>query len=863
MNNEKKPPDQPVNRESESLESDEPEQGLLHKLRKEQKALQERMKALNKELRKVRKERRHTQLPTPEKDVEDVQSSLEVHIEQVAEGLEHKIESYVSSILDSVTDSVKGALNGLFSFGDRVEAKKRRKSEIITQQESFQQAERFFQQGKFKGALERLDQLDIQEDVPEIEQLQGQLLKCRIYALLDINKAQDIANQVIKSSQDLNLPLIRADALLVITEAWLELGKLKVSRNFLDQTKAVLATITHTSTSAFAEREATVLALEGGLYTYQGLIERAVECIQHSLTLREQLGTPQAIAHSLSYLGRVYLHTGEYDRGLDVFQQSLTLREQLQHPQTIAHSLFYLGRTYYLKGDLNHAINFIQKSLAIREKLGIQHEIVESLIWIGSVNLLQGELERALEICRSSLAFFEQLGIPGTLAEARSLQIIGRVYILKGELERALEYLQRSLALEEARGYKDEIGWNLAFIGIVYMTQGQLEVAVEYLTKSLKVNEDVGDALLTGVTLTSLVQAYLELGHLEPARRYVQRLEEFREITPSKFADLQYNLAQAMLLKGSPRTRDKMRALDLFQQVVEDEVRDIYGSVLASFNLCELLFYEFKTSEDPTILHEIQKVTNRLLDLAEVQHSPLYLTETYFLQAKLALLELDVPRARRLFTQAQAIAEEKGLEKLAQSISSEHDALLAQLNTWETLRAHEAPLVEARELSDVEELLTRLVQQRAVEPPELQPEEPLLLMVLTESGLSIFTKKFELGQQLNDQLIGGLLTAINAFGKDVFAEEEGIDRVMYHGYTVVVKPLDAMLVCYMFKGYSYLALQKLEQFVEGVQSSSKIWATLSTGTKTDSALKAVEVSGTVAEPGLHQLITEIFLLESN
>ncbi|MFQ5819890.1 MAG: tetratricopeptide repeat protein [Candidatus Heimdallarchaeota archaeon] len=863
MNNEQPPPDQPVDRVSESLESDETEQELLHKLRKEQKALQERMKALDKELRKVRKERRHTQLPTPEKDVEDVQSSFEVHIEQVAEGLEHKIENYVSNILDSVTDSVKGALNGLFSFGDRVEAKKRRKSEIIAQQESFQQAERFFQQGKFQEALERLDQLDTLEDDPEIKQLQGQLLKCRIYALLDIKKAQDIANQVIKSRQDLNLPLIRADALLVIAEAWLELGKLKASRNFLDQIKAVLATITNTSTSAVTEREATVLALEGGLYTYQGPIERAVEYLQQSLTLREQLGNPQEVAHSLSYLGIAYRHTEEFEHALGVLQQSLSLREQLNNPQAIAHSLFYLGRTYYQKGEHDRSVEFLQKSLAIRTQLGTPYGIAECLAWLGSVYMLQGEWNHALEIFRKSLMICEQLGIPGTFAEARSFLNIGRIHTLKGEWEPTLENLQKSLALEEARGYKEQIGYILSYFSVVYQQKGQLEAALEYLKKSLKAYEEAGPDSLAGFTLTGLVQVFIELGNLEAARRYVQRLEEFSKKAPSKFAEIRYNIAQALLLKASPRTRDKMRALDLYKQIVEDEVIDILGTARASFNLCELLFFEFKTSEDPVILHEIQKVTNRLLDLAEVQHSHLYLTETYFLQAKLALLELDVPRARRLFNQAQAIAEEKGLEKLAQSISSEHDALLAQLNTWETLKAHEAPLVKARELSDVEELLTRLVRQRAVEPPKLQPEEPLLLMVLTESGISIFTKKFELGQQLDDQLIGGLLTAINAFGKDVFSEEEGVDRVMYHGYTVVVKPLNSMLICYMFKGYSYLALQKLEQFVEGVQASSEIWETLSTGTKTDAALKAVEVSGTVAEPGLHQLITEIFLLESN
>jgi hypothetical protein len=111
----------------------------------------------------------------------------------------------------------------------------------------------------------------------------------------------------------------------------------------------------------------------------------------------------------------------------------------------------------------------------------------------------------------------------------------------------------------------------------------------------------------------------------------------------------------------------------------------------------------------------------------------------------MALLELNVPRARHLLTQAQIIADDKGLDRLARSISHEYDTLLRQLSQWEAIEAQEASITEVNELAGVEELLTRLVRQRAAEPPELHPEEPVLLLVLSESGFSILTKKFEFG----------------------------------------------------------------------------------------------------------------------
>lgn len=89
------------------------------------------------------------------------------------------------------------------------------------------------------------------------------------------------------------------------------------------------------------------------------------------------------------------------------------------------------------------------------------------------------------------------------------------------------------------------------------------------------------------------------------------------------------------------------------------------------------------------------------------------------------------------------------------------------------------------------------------------------------------------------------------------------DRITYHGFTVILKALDVLLFCYIFKGQSYLALQKLEEFKERVRSTPAIWKTLIKVMKTDSVLKRVDDIGAKDEIGLNQLITDIFQLRSN
>ena len=82
-------------------------------------------------------------------------------------------------------------------------------------------------------------------------------------------------------------------------------------KELVEQAKTVLTTISDVPAVELTRREAKVQLLKGGLYTYQGPIESAVECIQQSLGLSEKLNDLQEITHSLIYLGKAYLFSCE------------------------------------------------------------------------------------------------------------------------------------------------------------------------------------------------------------------------------------------------------------------------------------------------------------------------------------------------------------------------------------------------------------------------------------------------------------------------------------------------------------------------------------------------------------------------
>ena len=99
-------------------------------------------------------------------------------------------------------------------------------------------------------------------------------------------------------------------------------------------------------------------------------------------------------------------------------------------------------------------------------------------------------------------------------------------------------------------------------------------------------------------------------------------------------------------------------------------------------------------------------------------------------------------------------------------------------------------------------------------------------MIINEAGRTIYSKQFSESKPINKQLIGAFLSAINSFSQEVFSTEGYIERIKYNEYTLIFMPKDSILLCYAFKGESYHALQKLENFIQELESESQLWETI-------------------------------------
>jgi DNA-binding transcriptional ArsR family regulator len=129
MNENDQPSDEQPTEEETPTSDAMDEEELIRKLREEQRELRERMRMLDKDLRGMRRKSRRAargQATSFEEDEDDDSGGMHIRIERSADNLGRTLEAYVGNIMDSVADGIEGALDGIFTFGDRAGARRRR-----------------------------------------------------------------------------------------------------------------------------------------------------------------------------------------------------------------------------------------------------------------------------------------------------------------------------------------------------------------------------------------------------------------------------------------------------------------------------------------------------------------------------------------------------------------------------------------------------------------------------------------------------------------------------------------------------------------------------------------------------------------
>jgi len=578
----------------------------------------------------------------------------------------------------------------------------------------------------------------------------------------------------------------------------------------------------------------------------------AEKAYQKSRKLRDNLRSIDA----LEKMAYATMRIGDFKKTLNLIEQiedllkTLTRCTPLEREQREASIDFIKGKAFLFQGNVNLALECAKKSLELRENVGNKRKLAESLYLMGLIYVtLKRDLDCALMYAKRSQTLAKEINHQYIIS--RNLQALGVIYLLKGEYRKALKYTEQSLAIAEKIGNIHITSQNLNNIAIIFMHQGDFDKALTYLEPSLEIAKEIGNIWSISFTTGSIIETLVFKGDIERAQRYLEQLEEINNKEDNKIINFLYRYDKAIVLKTSSRIHNRAKAEELFKQIVQDEMIYADITIYALLNLCELLLDELSTTNEIEVLNELENFITQLSDIAEKTNSFWVLAETYVLQAKLALITLDLKDARRLLTQAQKIAEKQGMHRLAAKISIEHDELLQKLNIWNDLKESKENLSKRIQLAKLSDQIENMIVKRREEGLEISEEEPFTLIIITEGGTSLFSHSFIKEKPFESHLFSGFLTTMDYFIREMFAER--FDRAKFGEYTLLIKSIPPFFVSYIFKGDSYYALQKINYFIDHIQKEESIWQNLMKSYQINKILHIKEI------PLLESLITDIFI----
>ncbi|MHA2305995.1 MAG: tetratricopeptide repeat protein [Candidatus Hodarchaeales archaeon] len=545
-------------------------------------------------------------------------------------------------------------------------------------------------------------------------------------------------------------------------------------------------------------------------YGIMGDLEKEIESLKTSLDFYKQIDSKREIISLLIRLASLMFHyQSENQLGLEYINQSYQLSQEINDESGIAVSLGYLGLFCTWLGELDRGLKFLQRSLLISERIG------------NSENL------------------------------AFTLNNIGWNYHNRGELSLALESLNTSLNLSREKQYPWILVWTLSNIGYVNQAQGKFNEACGYYIQSMTFSKEIDDYLALSWGIYQVIKLNIDIKSTEHTMNQIAKLKELSSQYEVHLMHQMYRVAQGMLLKSSPRLKDKAQAQEYFEQIARERIESLEVTADAMINQCELLLFEYKNSENSEVFNDIQSLTNRLLDISEEQNSHSLLSETYLLKAELAVLQEDQLSAREYITKAQTIAEEKGLKKLALAISREHDKLLGQIGRLESLDDLQSESAGTQlEIDQVENLLGRMTTHNLVAVSDATPEEPIMLLIIAEGGMTLFSHTYTSNEYMKGQLIGSFLSAIESFSQEVFSSS--IERATLGEHRLVIQNQGELTFSYVFKGESYSALKRLKKFIQILEMNIDLWNALKSKVNTGIMLNTDE------EDIIHNILDKIF-----
>ena len=151
------------------------------------------------------------------------------------------------------------------------------------------------------------------------------------------------------------------------------------------------------------------IALE---YLAKGDLDKALDYLERSIGIKEEMGNKSSLGRGLSNLGVLYQNEkGYYDKAMVYYERSLAISEELGDKDQIGLCLANIGSIYSDKGDYDKALNYFERSLVLSEEIGDKGMMIYTFTQIGLVHYYKKiDFELAEKYMEKSQAIIDEFG---------------------------------------------------------------------------------------------------------------------------------------------------------------------------------------------------------------------------------------------------------------------------------------------------------------------------------------------------------------------------------------------------------------------------------------------------------------------
>lgn len=706
--------------------------------------------------------------------------------------------------------------------------------------------------GSYAESLKIIDELEEGEGLSPEDEVLCLILKGDInIRIRNFDDARTIAEQAYNKAQILENPIRSVDALFIIHWSWLYTGNPDESFKIISQAEKILDAITGESSIRISRRKVELLYAKSAFFQQKQDYDKAMDYAEKNLEINKKLKNEYGIVQCFTQISNILISKGDYDQALDYTEKNLEIKKKLGNEVEIAECFLTIAEILLNKNNYDKALEYAEKSLELSKKLSNRAGIARSFYIIAHILEFKQDLERAFEYNEKSLELYEKLNNKRRISNC-FLQFADIMWI-KGDFDKALDYAKKGLEIAKEIHLKLMIGFCLSSISSSLAGKNEFEKALVYAKQGLEIYRKLGVVPFIALNLSFIVELVSNFSFKE-TNEWLQCLEDFVGKESMVFRSTKANV-----LMLSKRARDLTEAERLLKKIIKDEKKPLgpnsrwlrfdHGPNSALIRLCWMHIKELESTGQLEILEDIHPLIEKLIEKCKNDNSYALLAETKLLHAKISMIQMNLEDARRLLTEAQKIATDRGIGVLAAYISTEHDRLLDELNKWNEFKRRDAPISERLKLASVAEVTESMLERRAVKVPEIEIEQPVSMVVFSKTGYKVFSSHFTADPVFDEKLIGNMVSMINQ------ANSESLDRLKIGEFTVLLNVVDLFSICYVFRGQSYSAGQKLTNFTEAVKDNKGILKTLDGAVRTG---QSVEIAD---NPDLEELITECFMAD--